>query len=155
MAGSLNGAVYRRHAKATFLLYIPLHETFYAENVLSHIPSLSQKGQRVSKLLSWGYPLNIQPDVVVRGLKRQLPQLILLDAFFSFYFIFFSLLFLSTLNYLTGPSVGSFAQITSSHGVKPLRVQTFCTLSFMPEFIAKTQNPIVLNFRYEEFATPS
>ena len=60
----------------------------------------------ISNLLSlWGG---------LRGSKL-LPQLILLDAFFSFYFIsFFSLLFLSALNDLTGPSAGSLAQVTYS-----------------------------------------
>ena len=41
-----------------------------------------------------------------------LPQLILLDAFF--YFIFFSLLFLSVLNDRTGPSAGPLAHIAYS-----------------------------------------
>ena len=61
-------------------------------------------------------PLNIQPVVVMRGLKRQqaAASTNFVGCFLLVLFSFFFLLLLSALNDLTGPSAGPLAQITYS-----------------------------------------
>ena len=62
--------------------------------------------------------LNIQPIVVVRGLKRQeaaaLTNFVECFFFFLLYLVSFFLLLVSVLNDLTGPSTGPLARITYS-----------------------------------------
>ena len=57
-------------------------------------------------------PLNIQPVVIVRGLKRQ--QAAALNSFVGCFLLALSFFSLSALNDLTGPSAGALARITFS-----------------------------------------
>ena len=73
--------------------------------------------QSCSSLHNLTCPLNIQPVVVMRGLKRQqaAASTNFVGCFLLVLFsLFFSLFLLSVLNDLTGPSAGSLAQITYS-----------------------------------------